>query len=91
MEDVSGDTFRIRERLRVKLGHVAVGISAQVRCPIRAKRCLTGYNLLSSNKILYLCITMISNEMFVQHLIVRQIRYGEAKTTSHLCFNTRSP
>lgn len=31
VEDVSGDTFRIRERLRVKLGHVAIGISAQVR------------------------------------------------------------
>ncbi|XP_060727011.1 uncharacterized protein LOC132846352 isoform X2 [Tachysurus vachellii] len=30
VEDVSGDTFRIRERLRVKLGHVAVGISAQI-------------------------------------------------------------
>lgn len=30
VEDVSGDTFRIRERLRVKLSHVAMGISAQV-------------------------------------------------------------
>ncbi|KAF4087479.1 hypothetical protein AMELA_G00071240 [Ameiurus melas] len=30
VEDVSGDTFRIRERLKVKLGHVAIGISAQI-------------------------------------------------------------
>ncbi|XP_062847672.1 serine/threonine-protein kinase 10 [Trichomycterus rosablanca] len=30
VEDVNGDTFRIRERLRVKLGHVAVGISSQI-------------------------------------------------------------
>ncbi|KAL7874889.1 hypothetical protein SRHO_G00058590 [Serrasalmus rhombeus] len=30
VEDVSGETLRIRERLKVKLGHVAVGISAQI-------------------------------------------------------------
>ncbi|MCJ8728470.1 hypothetical protein PDJAM_G00004800 [Pangasius djambal] len=30
VEDVSGDTLRIRERLKVKLGHVARGISAQI-------------------------------------------------------------
>ncbi|XP_066538689.1 mitogen-activated protein kinase kinase kinase 14 [Hoplias malabaricus] len=30
VEDVSGETLRIREKLKVKLGHVAVGISAQI-------------------------------------------------------------
>ncbi|XP_076826454.1 uncharacterized protein map3k14b [Brachyhypopomus gauderio] len=30
VEDVSGDTLKIRERPKVKLGHVAVGISAQI-------------------------------------------------------------
>ncbi|KAB5586699.1 hypothetical protein PHYPO_G00004610 [Pangasianodon hypophthalmus] len=30
VEDVSGDTLRIREKLKVKLGHVAIGISAQI-------------------------------------------------------------
>ncbi|XP_046703834.1 uncharacterized protein LOC124384893 isoform X1 [Silurus meridionalis] len=30
VEDVNGDTFRIRERRKVKLGHVAMGISAQI-------------------------------------------------------------
>lgn len=39
VEDVNGDTLRIRERLRVKLGHVAIGISAQVRSPNRLERC----------------------------------------------------
>ncbi|XP_026876090.2 uncharacterized protein LOC113583770 isoform X2 [Electrophorus electricus] len=30
VEDVSGETLKIREKLKVKLGHVAVGISAQI-------------------------------------------------------------
>ncbi|KAI4887452.1 hypothetical protein NFI96_017432 [Prochilodus magdalenae] len=30
VEDVNGETLRIRERLKVKLGHIAVGISAQI-------------------------------------------------------------
>ncbi|XP_072536212.1 mitogen-activated protein kinase kinase kinase 14 [Salminus brasiliensis] len=30
VEDVSGETLRIREKVKVKLGHVAVGISAQI-------------------------------------------------------------
>ncbi|KAK3571986.1 hypothetical protein QTP86_021341 [Hemibagrus guttatus] len=42
VEDVSGDTFRIRERLRVKLGHVAVGISAQISMRVFSLSTLDG-------------------------------------------------
>lgn len=31
VEDVSGESLKIRERAQVKIGHVAVGISEQVR------------------------------------------------------------
>lgn len=31
VEDISGESLKIRERPQVKIGHVAVGISEQVR------------------------------------------------------------
>lgn len=31
VEDVSGESLKIRERPQVKIGHIAVGISEQVR------------------------------------------------------------
>ncbi|XP_060776977.1 mitogen-activated protein kinase kinase kinase 14 isoform X4 [Neoarius graeffei] len=42
VEDVSGDTFRIRERLRVKLSHVAIGISGQVSMRVFSLATLDG-------------------------------------------------
>lgn len=67
VEDVSGESLKIRERPQVKIGHIAVGISEQVRflcevIPLQVVLCNI-YHVIISNLILSLLIDKIVSQI----------------------------